>query len=588
MRLDGFTFYVTSGANDVQVTPVVEDLVFSEEYDDDLNIYVRTLETEMVFKGTDYALFYDNWESLGTCESLPFKVQLDGSQYYTGYLRMGSAKTEWDLDRCVMRATIDPSGSWQCLRDNWDAEINILAGTTKVQIAQAAGELQCNWCIETSYPVVFSQDDWAVASSGGWTVIENRISNVIPEGYGGFPPSSDPYYEVENWESTANLQTKYCRLFWPTSGGTPPGSGWVAVAGGYGKALTRTLDESEYDDEPFPDYYIQEIYTTDEITSGGTVARLYNGVTLADVFDTFFPAACGGPTIKSDFFNINPSGDAPANSPYTFSAANLENIVIFQKSDVKRPTATQAATVGTWTLKDIFSTLKEHFNVQWRFQNGNFRIEHVSYFTTTSGLNLTSGSNAQLITGFNRYSYDNSKMADQERWQFMENTSPAFQGAPLTYGSCLDYSTADEIVRDLGRVNNDVEYIQANTDQIDDDGFVLVNAYATSGGDYYINTFFVPTWGQYKNGHMAIPSLLSAYHTYERLLPTGTLNGSVVAFDTWERRKKQTEVTIKMSRADYKAFDAGQLIKTGLGWGEVESAEYSAAACALTLTLKHT
>ena len=42
-----------------------------------------------------------------------------------------------------------------------------------------------------------------------------------------------------------------------------------------------------------------------------------------------------GLTVQSDFFNINPPGLNPSNSAYDKAFLELQELVVFQKSDIK-------------------------------------------------------------------------------------------------------------------------------------------------------------------------------------------------------------------------------------------------------------
>ena len=170
----------------------------------------------------------------------------------------------------------------------------------------------------------------------------------------------------------------------------------------------------------------------------------------------------------------------------------------------------------------------------------------------------------------------------------MEPATFLFDGRRIEYGDCAGEDTQEEITYTLDRANNDIGYCQSFPDEVADDGFVFANTY-TSGANYY----FIQEYSLYNtsellsNGHMALPNLVGHYHLWRRPLPTGTLNNSLTTFESSIPRKKQTEIRVIYSRASYRDWDPSTLVKTQMGWGEVESAEYSARTCTLTLKLRH-
>ncbi|HPH22225.1 MAG TPA: hypothetical protein PLE32_25715, partial [Haliscomenobacter sp.] len=92
----------------------------------------------------------------------------------------------------------------------------------------------------------------------------------------------------------------------------------------------------------------------------------------------------------------------------------------------------------------------------------------------------------------------------------------------------------------------------------------------------------------YRNSHLAWANLLDHYHTYERLYPTGTLNGVSTTFDSSRRRKTGEPVDIILSNALYwDVFSAGDSVETVIGVGEVMRADYETLTCQLSLNVRY-
>lgn len=566
-----FTYSLTSGAVDIPVTPVIDDLVFTGEEDEALGAYVRRIETQMLFTGADYDTMYDNWESPGLCDDLPFNVKYQGTTSYQGLLRMGSANVQWDISNCRARASIDPSGAWYCAKENWEAEIDVL-NNKKVTVEPFLGVLETLDCTDTDsvYSLRFISS-CLTAPTGAWTVNRNQCELII---------------------STYHYTTTYVRekaTIACVSGVAvaPPGDGWTLLTDNCPTNSVWVRAPQTIIDNAASTIVEGESYDIYYDVVGGTYTEIDNGVLLSDVLKNNL--SCTGVTVKSDFFGINEDGTYPSGTVYTEALSNLQSVIIWQKSDVKRPDATENATQGAWTYAKLLSSLREQFNVRWRLSGSTFRIEHVSYFTSTNGLDLTAGAYAGRITGFHAYSVDQNEVGKTERWFFMEDTTVPFSGTPIYYSNCVPYDAPEEIPHDMGQVNNDIGYIQASPDRVSDEGFVFGACYEnTVSGTYHMVTENSATgFGAIINGHLSIPNLLDVYHRHERPLPSGTLNGSAVTFESTQRKRRQVDLSILMSNSAFLSWDESQLMKTQMGWGKVVRYRYSCKSCLLTLTLSH-
>lgn len=575
-----FTYSITSGPAEITINPVIDSLVFSGEEDEDLGAYVRRVETEFVLTGSDYSTLYDNWESAGLFADLPFNISLNNSNYYTGILRIGSPSIRWDVSNCRARATVDPSGAWLCAQERWKDEINILSGPARVSTSYYTGTIEETSCITSR---IDTDPDYAdtspittcITSGAGWVLYKHIVEEVFGVGL-------DPDQRTLFSDYVREVITVGC------DGGSPvppPGSGWILITDNCPTDATYAREPQVgtlFDQTLTGDQIVYQLASVYGYTEGTSIP---SGVSLSGVLDTY--NTCGY-SIVSDFFGISPDMSYPSGDVYTSALANLQNVLIFQKSDVKRPDAAEQATVGTWTYQKLLDSLKEQFNVKWQLDGSTLRIEHVSYFSGTSGIDLTAGAYASRILGLHAYSADNAELSRQERWFFMEDTSKAFLGSPIVYSS-VPYDAEDEKPHDLGEVNNDVRFIQENTDSVSDNGFTFVNSYYNSPSGTYslISEDSAAGYGIQANGHLSIPNLLDAYHRHERLLPAGTLNGTAVTFDSTVRRKRQVDLQVLMDNATFQTWDAGDLVKTQMGWGKVVRYRYDAKTCLLTLTLSH-
>lgn len=577
MPLSDFTYHVTL-SGEVEVFPLNEDLVFADAEDDDLGVFVRTLVTELPFDGADFDLFYP-YEQNRQCVSVPFTVKKSGVDYHKGLLKIGTSSVSWDVSNCRLFATIAPSGSYRCLRDNWEAEFNMFTNVTEVDVQTFLGTLTESTCGPNNQPApiqingFFEQNVSGCLSGPGaaWSLKRAYIEEITPG-------SSYDHYATFVSEQV----TVAC------SGGSPvppPGDGWVLITDNcptdalYGRA-PQMIYEGEF--SASSGKYWDNRYQV----AGAESTEIPNGVLLNDLLVAENP--CSNLTIRSNFFGINPSGSSPSGLAYTQALENLQSVVIFDKSDVKRPTADEQATSGIWTYKKLLEHLQLQFNIDWRIQGSVLRIEHVSYYARGQGLDLTLAPYEETIRNLNQYDTSDEGVARFENWQFMEPASSLFQAQRIKYGSCAgdDVEEENPFVADLA--NNDIGYIQANPDQVSDEGFTFANTYL-SGSNYYLITEASEFGGDLLiNGHLSWPNLIQNYQLYRRPLPSGNVNNVDTVFFSSIPRRTQTPLEVLYPVDDYKNLDPYELIKSGLGWGEVETAEYSVRNCTLTLNLKHT
>lgn len=580
MRLSGYTFAIDDGTTVTPVQPVTGSLKFKDEPDATFRFVRRSLTTPLVFTGADYALL-KAYEEAG-CDPVDLVVEYEAAEVYRGVVRFGTGRVVVDLTGCRIEVQLDPQDDYTCLVNSWGEERNIFIGTVRKSIRTLLGTLYQETCNVTEATLQDALDNGAPAGCltsdvAGFSLLNWQIA-FDPLG----PPPGDQVISTAVWVQE--------RLTWPCDDDDdpvpPPGGGWALVSDDCIADGTATwsrpvgLTFIGIFTSPLPYLEAYEV-------AGGATGQFRNGVTLKSLLLLW--AGCGL-TVVSDFLNINPDGTAPANDAYTDATANLGDVLVFQKSDIRLPRAAAQASVGMWTLQGLLGALQVQFDVLPRVVGGALRLEHRTYWAAGAGLDLTAGDAARIVARSLRYTYDDTILARQERWTYMEEASVAFTGTPIRYTSCLPEGVREEQPYPIDRVNNDVAFIQSNPDRVADDGFVFVAAYVDGVGDYFIlsEPVIAGDGGVALNGHLSIPNLLDAYHRGYRLLPTGILNGAAVTFDSARPRRVQDQFTVILPRAAYHGgFDAAQTIETVLGLGEAKAAEWEAADGSLVLDLAY-
>lgn len=116
----------------------------------------------------------------------------------------------------------------------------------------------------------------------------------------------------------------------------------------------------------------------------------------------------------SDFLTATTN---PANGKPNY----LRDVLLMHISDAKRPDATEPASIGKVTLRDVLTNLKYLYNAWWYIdEDGHFRIEHISYFKNFSyspigiTLDLTQEEFKDKMVGKNKYSYNADELKGRE------------------------------------------------------------------------------------------------------------------------------------------------------------------------------
>ena len=241
---------------------------------------------------------------------------------------------------------------------------------------------------------------------------------------------------------------------------------------------------------------------------------------LWDVIEYLAEQIFPGVTVVSNFFTNT-------TDPVTLQPSKLLYLTIAQKSDIKRPTSSDPATEGPLSFDGLMEILRNMFNVFWTYDltSNTLTIEHLSRFTATAGLDLTTQEIAIKALTYRRETEDMPRL---EKWSWMEEKSPDFK----TYGIWYDSPAVDEERSEeyTVPVTTEIEYIQDETDSISDDGFVMLANYL-SGGTYYTYQAagIVNTVAKY-NQPLSWSNLLMSYHRHGRILQDGYFDGILREF----------------------------------------------------------
>ena len=548
-----YIFKITFQGTTTQVNPINDDFTIEWTRENDAIFFRQAVSTQFLFCKDDFDLLYAIEQSCDRCELVKFDIVRKCSTgdfvAFTGYFNMNEG--DWNEQNCSVSISPSPFDSYTCLFDNWQTEKNIISGTAKVTVEPFIGIIECQTVtkapIPPLVPFILSAIPNADFPTGtGWTITRNEVNGVTLIG-------TNP----NQYEAQGNIITEFCREF--VAGATiPNGTGWIPTTGGFARLLPTTFQPNQSDLNPSGNQLTQ-IYSITGINEEGELYSFDNGVPVESVLE-LWANECGL-TIKSNLLGINADSSNPTNQAYTFALARLQDIIVFQKTDIKNALAFQNASIAKVALEKILIQLGI-FNTKWVIQNDVLCIEHVSYFEEAQGQDISA---LDSIRGLRSYKYNNEELPQFERFGWMDSVSPYFEGDDIIYsGFCVSKGVEKDYSVDL--VTTDLNYLLAYPDSIENQGFFLLAAIQYNGG-YYVDD---------SNKALSWTELHENLWRWNRPQLDGNMNGTDTTFETAIRLKQQEELEFRLCCDDLKQFNPSELIKTNLGWGEISKATFSA------------
>lgn len=544
-------------------------IAYEQEKDSEY-FYAKTFNGKITFVGDTFRRLHKIEQTTYLCGLQRMQVfrSCNGveKEIFNGVFRL--TEGEWNLDKCSVTLKFEKQKSNECITKNKTTKVDLLAEiTSRVTVGgnTAGGVVEYKECSATGSTAQSSGGNYwcgdGEPSSGNWTLIKYSASS--PDGNRHF------------------VQNKWARELVTIEAGDTPEDGWIQIKDKtYAKkvSLIKCVASNEPDGE---DGSYNYSYNCDVAGYTEATKSMDNGMGLADVFEAFKKNFCPSLTVVSDFFQINAENKSPINY-VTKATSEVNNLVLFQKSDVKRPNASANATKAQWTFEKLMETLNMMFNVYYFVENGILRIEHVSWFTRSKGLDLTLEKYSRYTRGKRAYSYDIEDIPSQEIWQFKEQ-SLTTDTVTLDYsGGCV--STAKDSITNynVDDLMTDVTYAQDNSasdsNKVEDTGFVLVATRKASGGYFIISKSRI-------NDTLFFPSLLPKYGYYNRPLNVANYNGSEVVFNSTKPFKKGEKISVPLPCSQ--DFNPNDIIKTNLGNGIIDKAEFDLKSGMLSLDLKY-
>lgn len=576
-------------------------ITWEKDSDKTKHIYDKSMGGSITFAGEAFSLLYQ-YEVQRELRCRPifvkiFRIINGGTKVniYTGNMYLNDG--EWDIDRCIVKIKFRTVTIDQCIEDAKNDVIDLGRGidpdyryTTYIMGFEAQIEFR-SFAKNYNYPIrptsVYKDDFWDDGSyepqQRGWDIVRN-------------------YYEETYDYGTFNFTGSKRQSTWGryvTTSATPLEFPWINIGGNqYAKPLgTYDCVIREWRDaivQGYTNKFEKQCRYLGDGNEDGKPQRYRNGLRLRMALPNLLSQICGL-TVKSDFFQINTGPSNPPNY-VTGETSQVDNIMVYQKRDIKFPNSSQLSTRMETTFEKFIGALCEYFNLKWEInEEGDFRIEHVSWFAKQQGMDLTAPQYAKYVSGKHKYSYETGELPEREKWVISEEPSYGdFMGTPIVYKSgCVTDGKNKEQTYTIQDVYTDAQYItevsKTDGEKVSDSGVVLIAAarapIVIDGGDvvYPILSEEPILGGNTINNTLSLAHLMDKYHRHNRPLKRGMMNLRNTSFETTKKVKKGVTITIPFCWDE--DFDPNDLIKTMMGDGEVDSAKFRFADMMLELNL---
>lgn len=572
-----YKYILTDRFGVIEVSPIGEsDFTIEHEQDDDGKyFYSKQFNGKIIFLGDIYSRLKTIEQSIYLCTEQRLQIyRLCGDTeilIFDGYFKLSEG--DWDDDICAVTIKFQKSTPDKCISDNKSVKINILQNISNpitVKTGTVNGVIEyknCQTNTNTQIPE-FYWCDTGDPEDGNWVAYQWSQSS----------PDGSHFFTKTYW--AREVVTVVC-------GETVPAD-WILIEqciGGnekYAKKVTLydcVVVEGTYNPDT-GEFNNSTVCKIVGYTEGNTI--IDNGRKLNDVIKYFINQFCPALQVVSDFFQINPENPSIINY-VTGENTEVNNLILFQKADVKRPNAINNSSRAEWSFEKLMQTLNFMFNVYYRVDDGVFRLEHISWFTRNQGLDLTDAKYNAYTSGMRKYSYDIDSIPTRENWMFKEQISGGLYSGTIDYSiSCVSSGKNTETNYLVDELMTDVQYALNNPSSdnkfVEDTGFVMVATRVVAGVYYILQDEAI-------NDALAWAKLIPNYHYYNRPVNEGVYRGNDVTFFSTKPIKKGVKISVPIE-CNY-VFDPSETINTVLGVGIVEKAEYNLKSCMIDLDLKY-
>lgn len=560
--------------------------------------------------------------------------------FYHGYLKLSQAN-QWDFELCQVELPVIVDDAYGCLTSNWTKDFNMFDyGDDPVEITPFLGVIQFKECYKEHTITFDPANDYTIQEILAivrqyWTT--HYHIECLPD---ITPPSNHPWTLVKHTyivklqfigpqfpfdkakiKAHMKIRTRWAREFF-AGVVMPPGPLWEPCTGGFHRPVAITNGPVYNCDTPegresialdwmvpsnsFADGELWSFIVVGLDASGNST--LTNAKEMGPVLIEYLAAICPGITLISNFYQINPDNSHPVNDYYQRRTEDFDKLFLIQVTDVARLDETMSATKALFKLKELLDTLYIPHNIDLELDADGtiLRLEHDSYWTRNVGNDLTlpdrvDANGRHVLEGTFKYEYENETQPNKETFAWSTLTDKeggAFDGYPIEYkNACVDDRDEEQVVGYLSsKFLTNIQFVTGNMDFFDSKEILIV---ATRNGIVEFKVMppspadeedFIPGSPLMSrlNGALALKYCIPRYHDYGRPFKRGFINKMEVDLFATIRQKKQVPISFNLSCLDYRDnFKAGDYIKTQLGAGEIETADWIEPQEQMTVILKH-
>lgn len=271
-------------------------------------------------------------------------------------------------------------------------------------------------------------------------------------------------------------------------------------------------------------------------------------------------------------------------NPYTGITNDWRNVLIAQNSDLKRPLASEEATIENMTFNEFLETLCTLTNSAWAIIDGEFILEHVSYFEkgltyqqlSENIINPYSIVNTAKNKGFmglsDVYRYEKNKMPKFEIYNTDGGSEPQNNKTRVEYTSnCVNNKPKEN--KQEYTISASVDYEYSRVDGSDAGiTFVKADDYVSPAKSVFPVKDEFDRW--VFNGMFTLEYILRTYHNWGRNDSSALLNG-----EEWNNLQKFKNIEQEVgflydiNNPDLMG-NPYSLVQTGLGYGIIKNVEY--------------
>ena len=553
-------------------------LTLKDTTNDTYGFAQRTLNNDLIFYNDENANFnklYAYEKNNNSCHDIKLRIEIyDNDEWQTFWLGVIPFRSgTWNIGKCIAELTPKPDDNYRWLIENEKIEKDLFNIADRYSIDTIQGELECIEVTTTNPPVdnkpVYTLPD--APTGKGWVLTYSETITYESVYYSDPGVQRDIEIEVDK----VTILQRYCREVATES--VSVSEGWLIDGSKYVRpvAITAPINSINVDrsvSAPLSNSLYGGYINTTEIVSSDVVDyEADNLLKISDIIDYLLEGS--GFTIVSDFLNINPDNTHPENIAYDYSDAYFQNILVSQASDIINADASQNATKFNIDFITLWENLSALMNIEMFEDNGNLRIEHVSFRQSRKTLDISQN---KLLIGKDVYKYNSEDYPTRELFNFKYATgSEDFDNAKIEYDARCSNGEDESIVAKNCVTN--ISDIYNNTTLQDDkdkmkDTFVLI----ATNNNRVVNSIGAITGTTVLNSPFAFANLIESLHVHNRPQKSATMNGKSVEFITKKELKEQSGIELNMCLSEYyNKFSIGEKVKTQLGWGKIEEATYT-------------